>query len=54
MAGAPFLPIRTPPGAKALLSPKTAFLLTVMWQRSQSFSTLLPVRPRGRRSHKTR
>ncbi|KAK3020639.1 hypothetical protein RJ639_046423 [Escallonia herrerae] len=36
------LPIRTPPGAKALLSPNTAFLFTVMLQRSQSFSTLFP------------
>ena len=39
-----FLPILTPPGAKALLSPNTAFLLTVMFARSQSFSTLLPAR----------
>ncbi|CBI37331.3 unnamed protein product, partial [Vitis vinifera] len=33
MAGAP---MRTPPGAKALLSPNTAFLFTVMLHRSQS------------------
>uniref|UniRef100_A0A7C9E3M6 Uncharacterized protein n=1 Tax=Opuntia streptacantha TaxID=393608 RepID=A0A7C9E3M6_OPUST len=51
MAGAPIL---TPPGAKALLSPNTAFLFTVMLHRSQSFSTLFPVNPRGRRSQRTR
>jgi len=39
-----FLPILTPPGAKALLSPNTAFLFTVMFARSHSFSTLLPGR----------
>jgi hypothetical protein len=51
MAG---VPMRTPPGVSADTSPTTAFLLRVMWQRSQAFSTLLPVRPSGRRSHSTR
>jgi hypothetical protein len=35
-------PILTPPGERALLSPKTAFLLSVMWASSHTFSTLLP------------
>ena len=38
-------PMRTPPGVRALTSPTTAFLFSVMWHRSHAFSTLLPVRP---------
>lgn len=34
--------MRTPPGDNALLSPKTAFLFSVMLHRSHSISTLLP------------
>eukprot|EP00958_Prasinococcus_capsulatus_P007093 scaffold659_cov329-Prasinococcus_capsulatus_cf.AAC.2 len=48
MAGAP---TRTPPGESAEESPKTAFLFNVMCARSHTFSSLLPVSPRGRRSH---
>jgi len=40
MAGAP---MRTPPGVMADTSPTTAFLLRVMWHRSQHLSILLPV-----------
>ncbi len=42
MAGAP---MRTPPGARALTSPTTAFLLRVMCTRSHAFSILLPLMP---------
>lgn len=42
MAGAP---MRTPPGARALTSPTTAFLLSVMCTRSHAFSILLPFTP---------
>lgn len=46
-------PMRTPPGFMALTSPTTAFLLSVMWQASHTFSILEPVTPSGRRSHST-
>jgi len=42
MAGAP---MRTPPGARALTSPTTAFLFSVMWTRSHAFSILFPLMP---------
>lgn len=34
--------MRTPPGVRALLSPKTAFLLRVMWASSHTLSSLFP------------
>merc|ERR1711972_701129 len=51
MAGAP---MRTPPGDNAEASPCTAFLFSEMEDSSQTFSSLEPVRPWGRKSHKTR
>jgi len=48
------VPTRTPPGVAAEVSPTTAFLLSVMLARSQTFSTLEPVSPSGRRSHRLR
>lgn len=39
------LPMRTPPGFMALLSPTTAFLLSVMWASSHAFSILAPEMP---------
>mmetsp|Transcript_13536 Transcript_13536/g.39232 ORF Transcript_13536/g.39232 Transcript_13536/m.39232 type:complete len:233 (+) Transcript_13536:84-782(+) len=49
IAGAP---IRTPPGVIADTSPTTAFLFSVMWQRSHAFSIFDPVTPSGRKSHR--
>eukprot|EP00959_Pyramimonas_sp_CCMP1952_P183017 3827091-Pyramimonas_sp.AAC.1 len=51
MAG---VPMRTPPGLSALASPRTAFLLRVMWQSSQTFSILFPEMLSGRISHRIR
>ncbi|MFS8021281.1 hypothetical protein Hanom_Chr16g01425591 [Helianthus anomalus] len=39
------IPIQTPAGAKELLSPNTTCLFTVMFERSQSVSTLFPSNP---------
>merc|ERR1712146_659579 len=46
--------MRTPPGDNADASPGTVFLFRVIETQSQTFSTLEPVRPCGRRSHKTK
>mmetsp|Transcript_41267 Transcript_41267/g.115261 ORF Transcript_41267/g.115261 Transcript_41267/m.115261 type:complete len:216 (+) Transcript_41267:546-1193(+) len=47
-------PMRTPPGDSAEASPWTAFRFSEMEASSQTFSTLEPVRPCGRRSQRTR
>ena len=47
-------PSLSPPGFRALLSPGHVFLLTVMLQSSQTFSTRAPSNPLGRRSNSTR
>merc|ERR1712118_44472 len=46
--------MRTPPGESAYASPGTVFLFREMDAHSQTFSTLEPVRPWGRRSHRTK
>mmetsp|Transcript_106116 Transcript_106116/g.295506 ORF Transcript_106116/g.295506 Transcript_106116/m.295506 type:complete len:254 (+) Transcript_106116:395-1156(+) len=51
IAGAPR---RTPPGESAEASPCTALRFSVMEAISQTFSTLDPVKPCGRKSHRTR
>merc|ERR1712072_305128 len=51
MAG---VPMRTPPGESADASPWTAFRFSEIDAASHTFSTLEPVRPCGRRSHRTK
>mmetsp|Transcript_90730 Transcript_90730/g.256433 ORF Transcript_90730/g.256433 Transcript_90730/m.256433 type:complete len:216 (+) Transcript_90730:445-1092(+) len=47
-------PMRTPPGDSAEASPWTALRFSEIEANSQTFSTLEPVRPCGRRSQRTR
>mmetsp|Transcript_23502 Transcript_23502/g.65093 ORF Transcript_23502/g.65093 Transcript_23502/m.65093 type:complete len:242 (-) Transcript_23502:1727-2452(-) len=47
-------PMRTPPGERADASPCTALRFSVIDAHSQTFSTLEPVRPCGRRSQSTK
>jgi hypothetical protein len=47
------VPKRTPPGLMAEVSPGTAFLFTLMAQRSSSFSSFDPVKPKDRTFHNT-
>mmetsp|Transcript_19598 Transcript_19598/g.47454 ORF Transcript_19598/g.47454 Transcript_19598/m.47454 type:complete len:256 (-) Transcript_19598:610-1377(-) len=48
------VPMRTPPGISAEVSPATEFLLSVIDASSNTFSALEPVSPAGRRSQRTR
>lgn len=47
-------PRRRPPGTRALLSPGTEFLFTVIKEASRTFSTRAPSIPRGRKSNNTK